>query len=413
MKKAVGDKVITLPVAKLLRKKTTFSSPDEVRIAYDQRQAHIHDEISIVLEGEKVETTVGRVILREIVPVKIPFAVINRVMDKKEMANLIDQCYRLCGNKETVILCDRLKNMGYQYSTQAGISIGISDMIVPKRKKELISNAEKEVETIKLQHKNGLITDGERYNKVIDIWAQVTEMVSQEMSRELSVMEETDSSGITKVLPSNNPIFMMADSGARGSTQQIRQLAGMRGLMAKPSGEIIETPITANFREGLNVLQYFISTHGARKGLADTALKTANSGYLTRRLVDVSHDVIITEKDCGTFDGIVVTPLMEGGEVVEPIGDRILGRVALDDIRDPYTQEIIVEADQEIDEELVRRIEDVGIESVKIRSVLSCRAKSGVCSYCYGRDLGTGKLVNMGERWALLPHSPLVSLVRS
>ena len=271
IKNAVGDNAIVLPVSKLLRKKTSFSSREEVRIAYDQNQVHIHDEITIVINGEKIETTVGRIILREIVPEKIPFSVINRVMDKKEMANLIDQCYRLCGNKETVILSDRLKNMGYQYATQAGISIAVSDMMVPKRKKELISNAEKEVETIKLQHKNGLITDGERYNKVIDIWAQVTEMVSQEMSRELSVMEEKDSSGNTKVVPSNNPIFMMADSGARGSTQQIRQLAGMRGLMAKPSGEIIETPITANFREGLNVLQYFISTHGARKGLADTA----------------------------------------------------------------------------------------------------------------------------------------------
>ncbi len=397
IKKSLGDTALTLPVAKILRKRTSFSSPEEVRVAYDQGVINIRDEVSIMLNGQKVDTTVGRIILREIVPDTIPFDVINRVMDKKEMANLIDQCYRLCGNKETVILCDRLKNLGYQYATQAGLSIAVSDMIVPQRKQEMIAKAEKEVETIKLQHKNGLITDGERYNKVVDIWAQVTDMVSQEMQRELSVREETDASGNTRVLPSRNPIFMMADSGARGSTQQIRQLAGMRGLMAKPSGEIIETPITANFREGLNVLQYFISTHGARKGLADTALKTANSGYLTRRLVDVSHDVIVTEKDCGTFDGISVTPLMEGGEVVEPIGDRILGRVALDDIRDPYTQEIIVNADQEIDEDLVRRIEEVGIERVKIRSVLSCRAKSGVCSLCYGRDLATGKIVNIGE----------------
>lgn len=397
IQKTLGDKVLTLPVARVLRRKTFFSSPEEVRIAYDQREVHIHDEITVILNGRSVDTTVGRVMLREIVPDKIPFEVINRVMDKKEMANLIDHCYRLCGNKETVILADRLKNLGYQYATQAGLSIAVSDMIIPERKKDLIEKAEKEVETIKLQHKNGLITDGERYNKVVDIWAQVTEMVSQEMQRELSLRESADGQEKMRLGPNFNPIYMMADSGARGSTQQIRQLAGMRGLMAKPSGEIIETPITANFREGLNVLQYFISTHGARKGLADTALKTANSGYLTRRLVDVSHDVIVSGRDCGTFDGIYVTPLMEGGEVVEPIGDRILGRVALDDIRDPYTQEIIVRADQEIDEDLVKRIEEVGIERVKIRSVLTCRARSGVCSLCYGRDLATGRIVNIGE----------------
>jgi len=397
MKKAIKDKVLSLPAGKIIRKKTLFPSPDEVRIAYDQKELHIHDEITVILNGTPVDTTVGRILLREIVPEKIPFEVINRVMDKKEMANLIDHCYRLCGNKETVVLADRLKNLGYQYATQAGLSIAVSDMIVPKRKKDLIDKAEKEVETIKLQHKNGLITDGERYNKVVDIWAQVTEVVAQEMQRELSVKEKADEVLALRGRPNSNPIYMMADSGARGSTQQIRQLAGMRGLMAKPSGEIIETPITANFREGLNVLQYFISTHGARKGLADTALKTANSGYLTRRLVDVSHDMIVTEYDCGTFDGIYVTPLMEGGEVVEPIGDRILGRVALDDIRDPYTQEIIVSADQEIDEDLVKRIEEVGVERVKIRSVLTCRAHSGVCCLCYGRDLATGRIVNIGE----------------
>ncbi|MBW1678607.1 MAG: hypothetical protein JRJ08_00435, partial [Deltaproteobacteria bacterium] len=314
----------------------------------------------------------------------------------KELANLIDQCYRLCGDKKTVILADKLKDLGYRYATQAGISISISCMVIPTRKKEL-TKAEREVETIKQQHKNGLITDGERYNKVIDIWAQVTEEVAQEMHQNLSVEETIDEKGQKRLLGGLNSIFMMADSGARGSAQQIRQLAGMRGLMAKPSGEIIETPITANFREGLNVLQYFISTHGARKGLADTALKTANSGYLTRRLVDVSHDVIVTEDDCGTFDGIYVTPLMEGGEVVEPIGDRILGRVALDDIKDPYTQEMIVKANQEIDENLVGKIEEVGIEKVKIRSVLTCRAKRGICSLCYGRDLAIGKIVNIGE----------------
>ena len=391
------NRTVALTVAQVLRKKTSFSSPEEVRIAYDQGEIKVHDEISVIIKGERVDTTVGRVILSEIVPEEIPFDLINRVMNKKEMANLIDQCYRLCGNKRTVILADKLKDLGYYYATQAGISIAISDMIIPKRKKELIKKAEKEVEEKKQQHKNGLITDGERYNKVVDIWAQVTERVAQEMQQELSVEEVVNEKGQKQLQQSFNPIFMMADSGARGSAQQIRQLAGMRGLMAKPSGEIIETPITANFREGLNVLQYFISTHGARKGLADTALKTANSGYLTRRLVDVSHDVIVTEYDCGTFDGIYVSSLMEGGEVVEPIGDRILGRVALDDIKNPYTQEVIVKANQEIDETLTKKIEEVGIEKVKIRSVLTCRAKNGICSLCYGRDLATGRIVDIGE----------------
>ena len=391
------DKTVSLGVARVLRKTYCFSSPKEVRIAYDQGEVKIHDEIRVEIKGEKVDTTVGRVILSEVVPEDIPFDLINRVMNKREMANLIDQCYRLCGNKKTVILADKLKDLGYYYATRAGISIAVSDMITPKRKEELINKAEKEVEEKRQQHKNGLITDGERYNKVVDIWAQVTEEVAQEMQQELSMEETKDEKGRTRSYRSFNPIFMMADSGARGSAQQIRQLAGMRGLMAKPSGEIIETPITANFREGLNVLQYFISTHGARKGLADTALKTANSGYLTRRLVDVSHDVIVTEYDCGTFDGIFVSSLMEGGEVVEPIGDRILGRVALDDIKNPYTQEVIVKANQEIDEYLVKKIEEVGIERVKIRSVLSCRAKKGICSLCYGRDLATGKIVNIGE----------------
>ncbi|MFH0812837.1 MAG: hypothetical protein V2A69_08365 [Pseudomonadota bacterium] len=393
----IKNKVMSLTVAQVLRKKCSFSSLEEVRVAYDQGEIKVHDEISVIMQGERVDTTVGRVILSEIVPEEIPFHFINRIMDKKELANLIDQCYRLCGTKKTVILADKLKDLGYHYATQAGLSIAVSDLKIPKRKKELIAAAEREVEVIKQQHKNGLITDGERYNKVVDIWAQVTEKVAQEMQQELSMAETIDEKGEKRLRSSLNPIFLMADSGARGSAQQIRQLAGMRGLMAKPSGEIIETPITANFREGLNVLQYFISTHGARKGLADTALKTANSGYLTRRLVDVSHDVIVTEEDCGTFDGIYVTPLMEGGEVVEPLSDRILGRVALDDIRDPYTQETIVTANQEIDENLVKRIAEVGLEKVKIRSVLTCRAKKGACSLCYGRDLATGKLVNIGE----------------
>ena len=270
-------------------------------------------------------------------------------------------------------------------------------MVIPPSKEELLKKAHDDVREIEEQYKNGLITDGERYNKVVDIWAEVTDRIADEMLRDLGSEKVTDDQGHEISVPSFNPIFMMADSGARGSAQQIRQLAGMRGLMAKPSGEIIETPITANFREGLTVLQYFISTHGARKGLADTALKTANSGYLTRRLVDVAQDAVIGEEDCGTMDGIEMTPLMEGGEVIEPLGDRVLGRVALEDIRDPFTGDVIVKANQEINEELVQRIEDAGLERIRIRSVLTCASRRGVCIMCYGRDLGRGHMINLGE----------------
>src|SRR5205807_1720593 len=305
---------------------------------------------------------------------------------KKELANLIDISFRLAGNKDTVILADRLKDMGFRHATKAGISISIKDMVIPPSKEQLLKQAHDDVREIEEQYKNGLITDGERYNKVVDIWAEVTDRIADEMLRDLGSEKVTDDSGREISVPSFNPIFMMADSGARGSAQQIRQLAGMRGLMAKPSGEIIETPITANFREGLTVLQYFISTHGARKGLADTALKTANSGYLTRRLVDVAQDSIITEQDCGTLDGIEMTPLVEGGEVIEGLGDRVLGRVALEDIRDPFTNTIIVQANDEIDEPKVAAIEEAGLERVKIRSVLTCQSRQGVCIKCYGRD---------------------------
>src|SRR5579884_4194622 len=270
-------------------------------------------------------------------------------------------------------------------------------MVIPAAKQQLLDAAHAAVREIEDQYNKGLITDGERYNKVVDIWAEVTDKIADEMLRELGSEEVRDAQGKVHRVPSFNPIFMMADSGARGSEQQIRQLAGLRGLMAKPSGEIIETPITANFREGLTVLQYFISTHGARKGLADTALKTANSGYLTRRLVDVAQDSIITEYDCGTLDGIEMTPLVEGGEIIEGLGDRVLGRVALEDIRDPFTNEILVHANEMIDEDKVTSIEDAGLERVSIRSVLTCQSRQGVCVQCYGRDLGRGHLVNMGE----------------
>ncbi|MCP4714994.1 MAG: DNA-directed RNA polymerase subunit beta', partial [Deltaproteobacteria bacterium] len=292
---------------------------------------------------------------------------------------------------------DRLKNMGYKFATESGISISIKDMRIPSKKEKMIAETTREVNTIRNQYNDGLITDGERYNKVIDLWARVTEEVSDEMLQELGVDEMKDRKGKMVKAPSFNSIYMMADSGARGSAQQIRQLAGMRGLMAKPSGEIIESPITANFREGLSVLQYFISTHGARKGLADTALKTANSGYLTRRLVDVSHDCVINEFDCGTIDGIYLTSLIEGGEIIEDLGDRVLGRVSLDEILDPVTGEIIVAKNDEIEEAAVEKIKEAGIEHVRIRSVLTCQSRRGVCAKCYGRDLSRGCMVNIGE----------------
>jgi DNA-directed RNA polymerase subunit beta' len=374
-----------------------FSSPEEVRVAFDQREVHLQQPIIVRVDGAKIETTVGRVLLYEIVPSEIPFHEVNRVMKKKELGALMDLCYRLAGNKATVIFADRLKDLGFHYATKAGISICINDMVIPSSKEKHLEKANRDVREIEEQYKNGLITDGERYNKVVDIWAEVTDRIADEMLRDLGTETVDDGQGHKRTVPSFNPIFMMADSGARGSAQQIRQLAGMRGLMAKPSGEIIETPITANFREGLTVLQYFISTHGARKGLADTALKTANSGYLTRRLVDVAQDSIITEEDCGTLDGIEMTPLVEGGEIIEPLGDRVLGRVALDNIRDPFSGAILVRANEEINEDLVQRIEDAGLEHVKIRSVLTCQSRRGVCIKCYGRDLARGHMVNLGE----------------
>ena len=340
-------------------------------------------------------------LLYEIVPAAVPFSEVNRTMKKKELGNLIDLVYRRAGNKATVIFADRLKDVGFEFATRAGISISIKDMTIPPRKKELLDGAQKQVSEIQKQYNNGVITDGERYNKVVDIWAEVQDEIGSAVLSGLAtqVFHGVDKNGKAKeeTGASFNPIFIMADSGARGSEQQIRQLAGLRGLMAKPSGEIIETPITANFREGLTVLQYFISTHGARKGLADTALKTANSGYLTRRLVDVAQDSIITESDCGTLDGIEMTPLVEGGEVIEGLGDRVLGRVALEDIRDPFTNEVLIRANDMIDEDLVARIEEAGLEKVKIRSVLTCQSRQGVCVKCYGRDLGRGHQVNMGE----------------
>ena len=376
---------------------SVFSSPDEVRVAYDAGEVHLQAKIKVKMGGKLLDTTTGRVILSEILPEEIPYEFVNMVMDKKQLANLIDICYRRAGDKKTVILADQLKNLGYTYATKAGISICIDDMKIPAKKGKLLEEAYSEVQEIQKQYNEGLITDGERYNKVIDIWAQTTEEIAAEMLKELGTEVIKDEKGKERSVPSFNPIFIMADSGARGSAQQIRQLAGMRGLMAKPSGEIIETPITANFREGLTVLQYFISTHGARKGLADTALKTANSGYLTRRLVDVAQDAIISEDDCGTLDGIYMSSLVEGGEIIEPIGERLLGRVVMEDVVDPFKGGIIVKENEEINEDSVARIEEAGIEKIKIRSVLTCRSKRGICAKCYGRDLARGRMVDMGE----------------
>ena len=325
-------------------------------------------------------------IFNDSLPKATPY--VNGLLRKKGLQQLVQYCYLRFGLETTVHMLDAVKNLGFSYATRAGISIGIDDLIIPEGKEKMVGGAQKEVIEVEKQYLDGAITNGERYNKVISIWSSVTEKVADAMFKE---MERQDKEGIEF-----NPIYIMADSGARGSKQQIRQLAGMRGLMAKPSGEIIENPITSNFREGLTVLQYFVSTHGARKGLADTALKTADSGYLTRRLVDVSQDVIISEHDCGTVDGIESRPIIESGEVIEPLRDRIIGRVSLDSIKDPIDGSVIVKGNEEIGEETANAIQAAGIEKVRIRSVLSCESVRGVCALCYGRDLSTGKLVEMG-----------------
>ena len=387
-----------------------FSNREEVQIAFEHGCVDLHAKIKVRLADVKeegndekspktdsskpiVESTVGRIILSMVVPEEVPFESINVHLKKKQMAELVDESYRKAGSVKTVKMLDDLKNFGYTYATKAGFSIGMDDMVIPKEKAGQLRKAQGDVNKINMQHQDGLITDGERYNQVIDIWARTTEKIAEKMSAGLSE-EIVDEEGVHKV----NSIFMMADSGARGSNQQMKQLAGMRGLMAKPSGEIIETPIHANFREGLNVLEYFISTHGARKGLADTALKTANSGYLTRRLVDVSQDSVVLEEDCGTLDGIEMTALIESGEIIESLGDRILGRVLLDDVLDPDAEnEILIQSGTLINEPERNLIENSRIEKVQIRSPLTCMTEQGVCRSCYGRDLCHGGLVNLGE----------------
>lgn len=387
-----------------------FADIAEVIRALDNGQVEITAKIAVRLpeysKGEDgewvattklVDTTVGRALLSEILPKGLPFSNLNKALKKKEISKLINVSFRKCGLKETVVFADKLLQSGFKLATRAGISIAIDDMLVPKEKHGLIERAEKEVKEIEQQYVSGLVTAGERYNKVVDIWGKTGDEVGRVMMSQLAKQKVLDRHGKEVDQESFNSIYMMADSGARGSAAQIRQLAGMRGLMAKPDGSIIETPITANFREGLNVLQYFISTHGARKGLADTALKTANSGYLTRRLVDVTQDLVVTEEDCGTEHGFATRALVEGGEVIESLRDRILGRVSAVEVLHPETQQPIVGAGQMLDEEALDAIETAGVDEVKVRTPLTCATRFGLCAKCYGRDLGRGGLVNTGE----------------
>ncbi|MCP5461870.1 MAG: DNA-directed RNA polymerase subunit beta', partial [bacterium] len=363
-----------------------FMSADEVLLAYDEKLITLHDKIKVKINGEVFVTTCGRIIFNEIMPPEIEF--VNRELNKKRLGQLIMDCYKLVGHTRTVEILDRLKRLGFMYATKAGISISINDMVIPSEKKTLVEAAKKEIQEVEHQYHSGSITDGERYNKIIDIWTHATDTISEAMYNGLK-------SSIEK--QTINPVFMMVDSGARGSRQQIRQLAGMRGLMAKPSGEIIENPILSNFREGLTVLEYFTSTHGARKGLADTALKTADSGYLTRRLVDVSQDVIVTEENCHTLNGITVRSIFEGDDEIVGLEERIVGRTALEDIYNPANGKIICKADYIITMDMATTIKNCGVEQVKIRSVLTCETLNGICQLCYGMDLSRGKMVSLGE----------------
>ena len=359
------------------------------------RNTEPEDESNVT--HELVETTVGRGLLSTIMPPELPYSAINQTMDSKHITQLINKCYRDVGLKAAVIFADKLMYMGFEHATKAAISISIDDMEVPEKKEEILATAERQVKNIQNQFSSGLLTQGERYNKVVDIWSRTNDLIANAMMEKLGQEEVEDQAGNKKIQPSFNSIFMMADSGARGSAAQIRQLAGMRGLMAKPDGSIIETPITANFREGLNVLQYFISTHGARKGLADTALKTANSGYLTRRLVDVSQDLVVTEDDCGTTKGLTVSTIVEGGSIVQGLGARILGRFIAEPLIDREKNEILLESGTLIDEKNVYLLELHGIETILVKSPVTCETKHGICISCYGRDLGRGNIVNKGE----------------
>lgn len=388
-----------------------FKDAKEAEKAYRTGVAELHARVKVRITetviseetGERststtvVDTTVGRAILSLIIPEGLPFELINRALGKKQISGLLNECYRRLGLKDTVVFADQVMYTGFHYAMKSGVSIGINDMVIPPTKAGIIEAAEAEVSEINQQFQSGLVTAGEKYNKVIDIWSRVNENLSREMMANLSKDTVVNAQGEEEEQDSFNSVFMMADSGARGSAAQIRQLAGMRGLMARPDGSIIETPITANFREGLNVLQYFISTHGARKGLADTALKTANSGYLTRRLVDVAQDLVITNADCGTLDGLTMKPLIEGGDVVEPLRERVLGRVVAEDILKPGTEEVLVERNIMLDEKLCDLLEEHSVDEVRVRSVITCDNDYGVCANCYGRDLARGHIINAGE----------------
>ncbi len=388
-----------------------FADIGEVQRALDAGEVELHAKINVRLtewnrdkdtgefepETALVETTVGRALLSEILPKGLAFSNLNKALKKKEISKLINASFRRCGLKETVVFADKLLQNGFRLATHAGFSVAIDDMLVPPQKTDILARAEAEVKEIEQQYVSGLVTAGERYNKVVDIWGKAGDDVSKVMMDQLKVQKTEDRHGKQVDQESFNSIYMMADSGARGSAAQIRQLAGMRGLMAKPDGSIIETPITANFREGLNVLQYFISTHGARKGLADTALKTANSGYLTRRLVDVTQDLVVTEEDCGTSNGSLMRAIVEGGEVIESLRDRILGRVAAEDVLHPENRSVVVPAGTLLDEDTIEGMEAVGVDEVKVRTALTCETRFGLCAKCYGRDLGRGGLINLGE----------------
>src|SRR5678815_5185953 len=387
-----------------------FTDVQEVHRAYESRAADLQAKCKVRLSehvrqeegGYKqitrvVETTVGRALLSEILPRGMSFDAVNRDMTKKAISGCINLCYRTVGLKETVIFADQLMYTGFQYATRSAVSFGIDDIIIPEQKTKIVAAADKDVKEIQDQYSSGLVTNGERYNKVVDIWSRANDQVAKAMMEKLGVEDAIDSYGKPQKQKSFNSIFMMADSGARGSAAQIRQLAGMRGLMAKPDGSIIETPITANFREGLNAMQYFISTHGARKGLADTALKTANSGYLTRRLVDVAQDLVVTQPDCGTDAGLTVMPLVEGGDVVEPLRERVLGRVLAEPVYAPGSDEVSIEAGTLLDEGWVAQLEEFGVDQVRVRSPINCKTRYGVCARCYGRDLARGRSISIGE----------------
>ncbi|MBD1583365.1 DNA-directed RNA polymerase subunit beta' [Pseudoalteromonas sp. S16_S37] len=388
-----------------------FKDQKEAEKAYRTGTAELHARVKVRITEtrideetkersevtEIIDTTVGRAILSLVLPEGLPFELINKPLGKKQISGLLNECYRRLGLKDTVVFADQVMYTGFHYAMKSGVSIGIDDLVIPPVKAEIIENAEAEVNEINQQFQSGLVTAGEKYNKVIDIWSRVNENLSREMMANLSKDTVINAKGEEEEQPSFNSVFMMADSGARGSAAQIRQLAGMRGLMARPDGSIIETPITANFREGLNVLQYFISTHGARKGLADTALKTANSGYLTRRLVDVAQDLVINDDDCGTLDGLTMKPLIEGGDVVEPLRERVLGRVVAEDVVKPGTDEVLVERNIMLDEKLCDLLEEHSVDEVRVRSVITCDNDFGVCAKCYGRDLARGHLINAGE----------------